>query len=98
MMHFLKNNLVWTSMNNKAVCLCLCVCVFARDSRCVIGCRCVVALEHRLHEEPHSSHNTHQDEDPQEETVYDHGDVLPIFYDLQSQVQIWAHLTVWCIT
>lgn len=92
----LSLNLVLISMNNKTVCVRAHVCVY--DSRCVISGGCVVALEHRLHEEPQSSHNTHQDEDPQKETVYHHGNVLPVFYDLQSQVQIGAHLIVWRIT
>lgn len=64
------------------------MCVHVCDSRCVISCGCVIALEHRLHEEPQSSHNTDQDEDPQEETVYHHGDVLPVFYDLQPKYKL----------
>lgn len=58
------------------------------DSLCVISSGCVIALEQRLHEEPQSSHHTHQDEDPQEQTVYHHGYVLPVFNDLEPNQQV----------
>lgn len=60
-----------------------CVC----DSLCIISGGCIVALKQRLHEEPQSSHHTHQDEDPQEQTVYHHGYVLPVLYDLEPNQQ-----------
>lgn len=58
------------------------------DSLCVISCGCVVALEQWLHEETQSSHDTHQDEDPQEQAVYHHGYVLPVFNDLKPNQQL----------
>ena len=58
------------------------------DSLCVLSSGCVVALEKRLHEEPQSSHHTHQDEDPEKQTVYHHGDVFPVLYDLEPNQQV----------
>ena len=43
----------------------------------------VVTLEERLHEEAQRPDHAHKHKDPQEETVYDHGHVLPVFNDLQ---------------
>lgn len=60
-----------------------CVSKSLSDSLCVIGSGCVVALEQRLHEESQRSHHTHQDEDPQEQTVYHHGHILPVLNDLK---------------
>lgn len=58
------------------------------DSLCVISCGRVVALEQRLHEESEGSHQTHQDEDPEEKAVYHHGDILPILDDLEPNQQV----------
>lgn len=60
------------------------------DSLCVLGSGRVIALEKRLHEEPQSSHHTHQDEDPEKQTVYHHGDVFPVLYDLEPNQQVGA--------
>lgn len=43
----------------------------------------VVTLEERLHEEAQRPDHTHKHKDPQEESVDDHGHVLPVFNDLQ---------------
>lgn len=55
------------------------------DSLSFISCGYVVALEERLHEKAQCSHHTHQDEDPQEQTVYHHGNVFPVFDDLKPE-------------
>lgn len=69
-------------------CILMCVSECVCDSLCVISSGRVITLEQRLHEEPQSSHHTHQDEDPQEQTVYHHGYVLPVFYDLEPNQQV----------
>lgn len=66
----------------------MCVSECVRDSLGVISSGRVIALEQRLHEEPQCSHDTHQDEDPQEQTVYHHGYILPVFYYLEPNQQV----------
>ena len=70
------------------VCACLraCTCMsHVRGLLCVLCAGRVVALEQRLHEQPQRSDHTHQDEDPQEQPVDHHGDVLPVLDDLGTR-------------
>ena len=69
-----------------------CYWLLAKQTSCVCDSLCVisvgfVALEQRLHEDPQRSRQTHQDKDPQEQTVNHHGYVLPVLYDLEPNQQ-----------
>lgn len=64
------------------------MCVLVCYSLSVICSGGVIALEQRLHEEPQCSHHTHQDEDPQEQTVDHHGHILPVLYDLDPKHKV----------
>ena len=57
-------------------------CPRVRGLLLVPGAWRVVALEQRLNEQPQCSDHTHQDEDPQEQPVDHHGNVLPVLDDL----------------
>lgn len=51
----------------------------------VINNRGVVTLEQRLHEEAQCPDHTHAHKDPQKESVDHHGNILPVFNDLQEE-------------
>lgn len=64
------------------------LCALVCYSLSVISSGGVIALEKRLHKEPQCSHHAYQDEDPQEQTVYHHGHIFPVLYDLEPKQKI----------